>query len=101
MRWIVVIGCAAALAGCAAAPLAETPPPTVYRPARAAAPTTRLVLPRMRGTGELDCADFDDQATAQAALRARPSDPDRLDADRDGIACEDLGPPRDEDPVAR
>jgi hypothetical protein len=35
-----------------------------------------------------DCADFATQAQAQAALAARPDDPDNLDADDDGIACE-------------
>jgi hypothetical protein len=35
-----------------------------------------------------DCADFASQANAQAALAAEPSDPDNLDADDDGIACE-------------
>ena len=35
-----------------------------------------------------DCADFASQADAEAALAAEPSDPDNLDADDDGIACE-------------
>ena len=35
-----------------------------------------------------DCADFASQADAQAALAAEPSDPANLDADDDGIACE-------------
>ncbi len=35
-----------------------------------------------------NCADFPSQAAAQAVLRADPSDPNRLDADLDGIACE-------------
>ncbi|MHA6792034.1 excalibur calcium-binding domain-containing protein [Pseudonocardia bannensis] len=35
-----------------------------------------------------DCPDFASQADAQAALEADPSDPERLDADDDGIACE-------------
>ncbi|MCE3551274.1 excalibur calcium-binding domain-containing protein [Pseudonocardia sp. RS11V-5] len=35
-----------------------------------------------------DCPDFATQAEAQAALDADPSDPERLDADNDGIACE-------------
>ena len=35
-----------------------------------------------------DCADFASQADAQAALDAELSDPDNLDADVDGIACE-------------
>lgn len=36
-----------------------------------------------------DCADFPTQAEAQAALMNDLSDPERLDADDDGIACED------------
>lgn len=36
-----------------------------------------------------DCADFTSQADAQAALTAESGDPDNLDADDDGIACED------------
>jgi hypothetical protein len=35
-----------------------------------------------------DCPDFASQADAQAAFAARPGDPERLDADNDGIACE-------------
>lgn len=35
-----------------------------------------------------DCDDFSSQAEAQAALDADPSDPERLDADDDGEACE-------------
>lgn len=38
---------------------------------------------------DLDCADFGSQEEAQATLEADPSDPHRLDADNDGIACED------------
>lgn len=34
-----------------------------------------------------DCPDFPSQAAAQAALV--PGDPERLDRDKDGIACED------------
>lgn len=36
-----------------------------------------------------DCADYPTRAAAQAALAADPSDPYRLDADNDGLACED------------
>lgn len=36
-----------------------------------------------------DCADFAAQAQAQAVLDADRSDPERLDADDDGITCED------------
>ena len=35
-----------------------------------------------------DCTDFASQAEAQAHLEADPSDPDNLDADDDGQACE-------------
>jgi uncharacterized protein YqkB len=45
------------------------------------------------------CSDFRSQAAAQAAYRADPSDPHRLDADRDGIACENNPPPYDGIPV--
>lgn len=38
--------------------------------------------------GDRDCATFATQAAAQAALDARPSDPERLDADNDGVACD-------------
>jgi hypothetical protein len=38
--------------------------------------------------GDQDCADFASQAAAQAHLQADPSDPDGLDADNDGVACE-------------
>ncbi len=37
---------------------------------------------------DFDCADFPNQAAAQEYLP--PGDPHRLDADSDGIACEDL-----------
>jgi hypothetical protein len=38
-----------------------------------------------------DCADFPSQAAAQAALDATfPEDLERLDADNDGLACEDF-----------
>lgn len=38
--------------------------------------------------GDRDCADFDSQADAQAAYDEDPSDPERLDSDDDGEACE-------------
>ena len=40
--------------------------------------------------GDQDCADFSSQAAAQAHLEADPSDPDGLDADNDGVACENF-----------
>jgi hypothetical protein len=51
-----------------------------------------LVLP-MSGTAlaqDLDCMNFATQAEAQATFDADPSDPNRLDADNDSLACEDL-----------
>lgn len=50
----------------------------------------------------LNCDDFDSQAEAQAELRADPSDPNGLDAENDGVACETTpydNPERDEVPV--
>ncbi len=46
-------------------------------------------------------ADFKSQADAQAVLRADPSDPNRLDGDRNGIACEANPVPYDREPVPR
>jgi hypothetical protein len=37
-----------------------------------------------------NCADFSSQAQAQAELDRNPSDPNNLDADNDGEACEDF-----------
>jgi hypothetical protein len=48
-----------------------------------------------------NCADFASQADAQAVLRADPSDPNGLDRDKDGIACETRPLPRDLVPVPR
>jgi hypothetical protein len=39
---------------------------------------------------EMDCSDFSTQAAAQAALDMDPSDPQGLDEDGDGAACETL-----------
>ncbi|MFF0162620.1 excalibur calcium-binding protein [Streptomyces sp. NPDC005263] len=39
---------------------------------------------------DLDCPDFTFQEEAQAVLNTDPSDPNRLDEDDDGIACEAL-----------
>ncbi|HEY3083797.1 MAG TPA: excalibur calcium-binding domain-containing protein [Chloroflexota bacterium] len=48
-----------------------------------------------------DCPNFRSQAEAQAVLRADPTDPNILDQDRDGIACESNPPPRDTNRVSR
>jgi endonuclease YncB( thermonuclease family) len=42
-----------------------------------------------------NCPAFASQADAQAVLRADPRDPNKLDADRDGIACESNARPKD------
>jgi hypothetical protein len=42
------------------------------------------------GAADRDCGDFASQAEAQAAFLAVPGDPERLDADDDGTACEDF-----------
>lgn len=39
---------------------------------------------------DLNCSDFATQQEAQAALDANPSDPNNLDGDNDGKACESL-----------
>lgn len=41
-------------------------------------------------TGDLDCADFETHEEAQEVYDEDPSDPHRLDADGDGVACETL-----------
>jgi hypothetical protein len=57
------------------------------------------VLP---GAGDaFNCSDFVSQANAQSVLRANPTDPNRLDADRDGIACESNRAPFDRVAVPR
>ena len=48
-----------------------------------------------------NCGDFASQAQAQSVLRAASADPNRLDADKDGIACESNNAPYDRVPVAR
>ncbi len=39
---------------------------------------------------DLDCKNFQYQEEAQAVLDATPGDPNNLDSDHDGIACESL-----------
>ncbi len=45
---------------------------------------------------DLDCDDFATQAEAQQALFQNPTDPNNLDADNDGEACEEAGLPEGE-----
>lgn len=57
---------------------------------------------RYLGQGNLyECSSFDSQAEAQAVLRADPTDPNVIDRNRDGLACEDNPPPRDTERVPR
>ena len=80
--------------GAAGAPIAV--PPAGSSAAPAFDPTKYV------GEGDkYNCADFASQANAQAVLRQDRSDPNKLDTDRDGIACEGLGPPRDLNRVPR
>jgi hypothetical protein len=57
---------------------------------------------RYLGQGDrYNCSAFQSQAEAQAVLRADPRDPNRLDGDHDGIACEANAGPKDLVPVPR
>jgi endonuclease YncB( thermonuclease family) len=47
-------------------------------------------VPSPAAAADSDCSDFATQAAAEAWLQAYPGDPDRLDADADGVACESL-----------
>jgi hypothetical protein len=58
-----------------------------------------LVAPAAMAQADTDCSDYASQAAAQAALRADPSDPNGLDGDGDGIACESNPAPFDRTPV--
>ncbi len=66
----------------------------VEPPTETTQPTTptQYEQPETPTTSDLDCADFASQAEAQAIFDADPSDPNGLDADGDGIACEDNDP---------
>jgi hypothetical protein len=64
-----------------------------------AAMALTLAAPAALAQADTDCSDYASQAAAQAALRADPSDPNGLDADGDGIACESNPAPFDRTPV--
>ena len=77
-------------------------------PATGPIPTPTPVVPPVFdprsfiGRGDaFNCGDFASQAQAQAVLRADPADPNRLDGDRNGVACETNPMPRDLVPVTR
>lgn len=96
MRLLIVATIATA---CGAGVVPAERPAHIVRERAAPVATSRLILATDRP--RVNCADHPSQAAAQAALRLEPTDPDGLDADRDGIACEDNASPRDEDPVPR
>jgi hypothetical protein len=52
-----------------------------------------LSAPAIAQDDDLNCEDFATEAEAQATLDADPSDPNNLDGDDDGFACEDFGLP--------
>ena len=49
-----------------------------------------VLAPAAMAQQDLDCSDFATQEEAQAEYNTDPSDPNGLDADNDGIACETL-----------
>src|SRR5215212_5202351 len=55
-----------------------------------AASMTWEFMPRASAQNDLNCDDFPFQEDAQAVLDRDPSDPNGLDRDNDGIACEEL-----------
>lgn len=72
------------------------------RPDRNAEDGTKLGA---KTDGDLDCIDFPTQKAAQSALKANPSDKNKLDVDNDGVACQIVpapyeNPANDKVPVA-
>lgn len=83
-------------------PPVSPPAPVTVQPAPPAAPAPAAPPPSGFDPGAyvklgdaFNCSDFKSQADAQAVLRAAPSDPNQLDTDRDGIACENNPAPKD------
>ena len=80
-------------------PLVVAPGPDLVAPGPASvapAPRTGFDPTKYIGQGNrYNCSAFASQADAQAVLRADPRDPNGLDGDRDGIACESNRGPRD------
>jgi len=96
---VVVTATATATASATQTPVVVTATPTTTA-------TATLTAGQMTATARIpgdryNCADFASQAAAQAYLRMYPSDPSRLDRDRDGIACEGNKAPFDHNPVPR
>jgi hypothetical protein len=85
-----------------AVPTSTTRPPAATTVLQPAAPANGFDPRHYVGQGNrYNCPDFVSQAQAQAVLRADPGDPNRLAADKDGIACEDNPAPRDVNVVPR
>ncbi len=59
--------------------------------------TPGLIFTPVALAQDLNCSDFDSQEAAQAELQNDPTDPNNLDDDNNGIACETL-PPREGTP---
>lgn len=72
-------------------PPSPAPPTTPAPPSLTTPPVpTMPPVPEPSAQADRDCPDFSSRAAAQAVLDADPSDPERLDADNDGMACEAL-----------
>ncbi|WP_336361527.1 thermonuclease family protein [Haladaptatus sp. ZSTT2] len=67
--------------------VSDIPTPT---PTPTESNTDDVDLPPLPADGDYDCGHFDTHEQAQTVLENDPSDPHRLDADNDGIACESL-----------
>ena len=78
----------------------NTPIPT-NAPPPAVAPPPFDPRPYLGQGDRYDCGHFASQAQAQSVLRANPADPNQLDPDRNGIACDTNPPPYDRAPVPR
>ena len=93
-----VLGGGSAL-GCGRSEMAER---ILYLGILSVAAVLMLVAPAALAQERLDCEDFISQADAQAELRDNLSDPNNLDDDNNGIACDTFpydAPDRDETPV--
>ena len=53
-------------------------------------PSTNDNVPTPPSDGDYDCSDFESQNQAQQILENTPGDPNRLDGDGNGVACESL-----------
>ncbi len=79
----------------------------MYRLVAVAATAVALALPSAAPAADKDCSDFNSWRAAQKFFKKHGGpryDPHRLDADNDGVACENYqgypeGSPRDETPV--